>query len=59
MEIRTNPDREFVREMKKAIKNNNGFCPEALEKTKDSKCMCRDFREMEHGTCACGLYTKP
>ena len=58
MKVVINPDKQFVREMKQALKANNGFCPCALEKTKDTKCMCRDFREMESGTCACGLYTK-
>mgnify|MGYP004514432521 FL=1 len=58
MKITINPDKEFVRDMRKALKDNNGFCPCALEKTEDTKCMCREFREMVNGTCHCGLYTK-
>ena len=58
MKIVINPDTDFVREMKAALKANNGFCPCALEKSKDTKCMCRDFRETKSGTCTCGLYTK-
>ena len=58
MKIVINPDKDFVREMKRALRANNGFCPCALEKSKDTKCMCKDFREMESGTCTCGLYTK-
>lgn len=53
-----NPDREYAKEMKRRIKENNGYCPCALVKNKDTKCMCKDFREMDKGTCSCGLYTK-
>ena len=58
MRIEINPDKEFVREMKREIKENNGHCPCQLERTKDTLCMCKEFREMEEGTCCCGLYTK-
>ena len=56
--IKTNPDKEFVREMRQAIKKNNGYCPCKLEHTPDTKCMCKEFREMDEGTGHCGLYTK-
>lgn len=49
-----NPDTEFVRNLKKRIKSNSGYCPCRIEKTKDSKCPCLDFRET--GACMCGLY---
>lgn len=58
MKIMTNPDKEYVKEIKSQLKSNNGYCPCALEKTKDTKCMCKEFREMEEGTCHCGLYIK-
>ena len=29
-----------------------------IEKNEDTKCMCKEFREMASGTCHCGLYTK-
>lgn len=44
--------------VRKALKENDGYCPCMLEKTEDTKCMCKQFREMEEGTCHCGLYTK-
>lgn len=56
--ITINPDREFVIEMRKKIKDNGGYCPCALEKTQDTKCMCKEFREQEDGMCHCGLYLK-
>ena len=58
MRIDVNPDKEFAREMRKAIKDNNGHCPCQLERSKDTLCMCKAFRDMEEGTCHCGLYTK-
>jgi ferredoxin-thioredoxin reductase catalytic subunit len=59
MKIKTNPDIEFVKEMKTALKNNNGYCPCSPQKTKDTKCMCKSFREQtEAGYCHCGLYFK-
>ena len=58
MVVSVSPDREFVNEMKQSIKANNGHCPCALIRNKDTKCMCKDFRDMEEGTCSCGLYLK-
>ena len=60
MKITTNPDKEFVQEIKKQLKANNGYCPCSLERSPDTKCMCKEFREMlergESGSCHCGLY---
>lgn len=58
MSIQLSPDKEFVHEMRKKIKDNNGYCPCSILKTPDTKCMCKEFREMESGTCHCGLYIK-
>lgn len=44
MKISINPDKEFVNDMRKALKDNNGFCPCAIEKNEDTKCMCKEFR---------------
>ncbi len=53
-----NPDKDFVREIKQQIKKNNGYCPCSIVKNSDTKCMCKEFREMESGMCHCGLYIK-
>lgn len=58
MRIELNPDSEFVADMKRQLKSNSNYCPSALERTKDTKCMCKDFRECEDGMCNCGLYIK-
>ena len=45
MKIYENPDKEFVKDIKKRIKDNGGHCPCQIEKTKDTKCMCKSFKE--------------
>lgn len=42
------------------IQKNDGYCLCALEKTQDTKCMCKDFLDKVdqgyRGKCNCGLY---
>ena len=45
-------------DVEQALKDNDGYCPCAISRNEDTKCMCRDFREMREGTCPCGLYRK-
>ena len=59
LKITLNPDKEYVAEMRARLKDNNNFCPCRLEKNADTKCMCKEFRDMqEPGMCHCGLYIK-
>lgn len=58
MKIVVNPDSAFEAAMRKALRENEGYCPCMPEKTEDTKCMCADFRGMEEGACHCELYTK-
>lgn len=58
MSIKQNPDKEYANEVRKKLKDNGGYCPCRLEKTPDTKCMCKEFRESEEGMCHCGLYIK-
>ena len=59
MQIRTVENREQVEDIRRRLKDNNGYCPCATKKTKDTKCMCKAFREQqEPGECHCGLYIK-
>lgn len=58
MRIYKNPDSEYVKEILADLKSNNGYCPCRLEKTPDTKCMCKEFRDMDEGMCHCGLYIK-
>ena len=56
--IKLNPDTEIVDEIRKALKDNDGYCPCRVNKTPDTKCMCKEFREQDYGECHCGLYIK-
>lgn len=38
---------------------NDGYCPCAIERNEDTKCICKEFREQEsEGPCHCGRYMK-
>ena len=58
MKIHVNKDKELVVKVRAALKENDGYCPCRLDKTPDTLCMCKEFREMESGECCCGLYWK-
>lgn len=50
---------ESAKKIEEKLKENDGYCPCALQKTKETKCMCKEFREQkEIGKCHCGLYEK-
>ena len=60
MKIMTNPDSDFVKEVRAKIKANNCHCACAITFDSDNKCMCKEFREQiangVAGECCCGLY---
>ena len=58
MQIKTVDDKELVNDIRSRIKANDGYCPCAIIKDKDTKCMCKAFIEQEEGECHCGLYIK-
>ena len=58
LRIHVNKDKELVAKVRAALKENDGYCPCRLDKTPDTLCMCKEFREMESGECCCGLYWK-
>lgn len=58
MSITVTPDKEYAAEIRHKLKDNGGYCPCSLVKNEDTKCMCKEFREMEEGMCHCGLYIK-
>lgn len=59
MKIIRNPDKDIANEVARAVKENDGYCPCRIEKTSDTKCMCKEFREqLTAGECHCGLYQK-
>ena len=58
IKIRLTDDMELRKEIIEKLKANDGYCPCALVRNLDTVCMCKEFRDMEEGTCHCGLYVK-
>lgn len=59
MKIKLNPDKEMVKTVREGLKRTGGYCPCMLERSPDTKCMCKAFREQkEPGFCLCRLYYK-
>lgn len=60
MKVRVNKDPFKANAARDALKRNDYYCPCALVKNKDTKCMCKDFRdklvEGYIGFCNCELY---
>ena len=51
--------REVERSIKVLVDKNDGYCPCAVHKTPDTKCICKEFREQTTpGLCHCGRYEK-
>ena len=45
MKIKLNPDTEIVNTIKEGLKKTGGYCPCRREKTDDTKCMCKEFKD--------------
>lgn len=58
MRIRVTDDKELAAKIRKQLYENGGYCPCRIEKTPDTKCMCKDFINQKKGACHCGLYLK-
>ena len=63
MAVRFNEDSELVAQIKEGLKRKGGYCPCRLQKTEDTKCICKEFREQIadpefEGYCHCLLYYK-
>ncbi len=57
--IRVSDNKELVEEVRQKLRENDGYCPCKFVKDKDTKCMCKDFREQTApDECHCGLYIK-
>lgn len=50
---------EINPEFRKFVDKNGGYCPCLTDKTEETKCMCKEFRDQkEPGPCHCGRYEK-
>lgn len=54
---------ELVSEIIEQVKSNGGYCPCKVIHNEDTKCMCKEFKNIlnsnetpMYNTCACGLY---
>lgn len=62
MKVIKNPEwsEDQVKEFEQKLKDNDGYCPCSIFKTKDTKCMCKQFRDQikakQLGSCHCGLH---
>ncbi len=48
----------LAKDIEKTIIENGGYCPCSRYRTNDTKCHCKEFRELLIGECNCGLYRK-
>lgn len=63
MSVKYNPDTELVKTVKAGLERTGGYCPCKLERSEDTKCICKEFREQIkdpdfEGFCHCMLYYK-
>ena len=56
--IVVNPNEEIAASIRWSLKQNGWYCPCRTERTPDTKCPCKEFREQTTGECHCGLYIK-
>ena len=63
MKVILNPDQEIVKTVREVLKINSCYCTCRLERTEDTKCMCKEFKDQIadpnfEGYCHCRLYYK-
>ena len=63
MAVRLNEDKDIVEAVREGLKRTGGYCPCRLQRTEDTKCMCKEFRDQINdlnfeGYCQCRLYYK-
>lgn len=63
MKITLNKDKQIVDVIKEVLEHTGGYCPCRMERTEETKCMCREFKEQIkdpefEGFCHCMLYYK-
>ena len=63
MAVRLNEDKEVVETVREGLKRTGGYCPCRLQRSDDTKCICKEFKEQMadpdfEGYCHCMLYYK-
>ncbi len=63
MKVRLNENEKVVNTIKEGLKRTGGYCPCRLDRTAETKCMCKEFKDQIadpefEGYCHCMLYFK-
>ena len=64
MKVQITDNKELLNIVKDGLARNKKlygkrYCPCRVDRTDDTVCFCKEFREQEVGTtCHCGIYTK-
>ena len=59
LKIIKNPDENKYNEVTEAVKKADGYCPCMLQRTPETKCICKEFKDQtETGECHCGRFLK-
>ena len=45
MKVVLNPDAEVVKTIREGLERTGGYCPCRLQRTPETKCMCKEFRD--------------
>jgi ferredoxin-thioredoxin reductase catalytic subunit len=49
----------MFKQITEKVIENGGYCPCAIIKNEDTKCICKEFREQNsEGECHCGRFVK-
>jgi hypothetical protein len=62
VQIKQTEDKGLLTEILKQLKENDNYCPCSLYKTPETKCMCKNFRDVIKANklgiyeCQCGRY---
>lgn len=63
MAVKENDNKDIVNAVREGLKHTGGYCPCRVEKTEDTKCICKEFKQQMadpdfEGFCHCMLYYK-
>ena len=63
MKVIENPNPEIVKAIREGLARTGGYCPCRRQRTEDTRCICKEFREQMadpdfEGYCHCQLYYK-
>ena len=59
LKIIPNPDKDMYDSVTAAVKKNGGYCCCRIVKNKDTKCMCKEFKDQQtEGLCYCERFMK-